>query len=655
MKQRKRIAAILLLALLCSLLTCCKKQDEPDDLPEDKAELRCYFLVLPCGDWEAESYGIRVNRADRAVIGLVDDCATVATDRYGEYALNRSVVKSVLRSESDDGILTYTFDIFKGLMYNDGTPVTAGDFLCWTLYELSPAGRAAGCVRDLSFIVGAEDYSAGRTDCLRGIRLNSDTSFTVSVKASDASGNRVLSTYFELKYFLFRAHKTSYWFGEGWSVKDTFEGARLQHESETLDGEAVAKKVEAARRAGAGRVAAGPYNLVKYSTDASTGVYSARFEINDYYCSDFRGTSPSIRSIEFICGSPGSMEQAMSEADMVPGIENGEILTEARKLIGSGSFDGYVQSYDRAGYGYALFVCDYGPTMFQGFRQALCCLIDASSYGSRFTMGWNSDVYGPYSSALRPYADCSEWLETNLDHYGYDPERAVQLLKEAGFVLNADGSDYVDGSGEIRYRKCTTEEVGDAEDDCIWVRRGEWLMPASVRRASADWSATDDPYGLFPSADVLSSVGVSVTVEKVDWADYLGYAFRSDTYGTGKKYGPRYHMFTFVYGWNDGVYDYSSAFTSDRNLFPQGYNLNRFYDETLQDLSHSMMYEVPAGDYSVFQSQWQQFVLRWNETAPSLPLYCNRYGAVCPSFLRDYEETAFWGFERAILYASIDR
>ncbi len=58
------------------------------------------------------------------------------------------------------------------------------------------------------------------------------------------------------------------------------------------------------------------------------------------------------------------------------------------------------------------------------------------------------------ASGLWQYQEAEEWLEATLNPYSYDPEAAVEELKADGWVYNADGSDYVDGSGEI-HKKVT--------------------------------------------------------------------------------------------------------------------------------------------------------------------------------------------------------
>ena len=106
--------------------------------------------------------------------------------------------------------------------------------------------------------------------------------------------------------------------------------------------------------------------------------------------------------------------------------------------------------FDRAGYGMLNFQCDFGPTQFEAVRHAVALLLDRNEFANTFCQGWGGVVNGMYGTGLWRYQEAEEWLEMTLNPYSYDPEAAVEELKADGWVYNADGSDYVDGSGEIR-------------------------------------------------------------------------------------------------------------------------------------------------------------------------------------------------------------
>ena len=73
----------------------------------------------------------------------------------------------------------------------------------------------------------------------------------------------------------------------------------------------------------------------------------------------------------------------------------------------------------------------------------------------------------------------------------------------------------------------------------------------------------------------------------------------------------------------------------------------------LAQLAWDMVYGVEAGDDATYLDMWQKFMDRWNELLPDVPLYSNIYYTVHADWLEGYEQSSYWDFEQAILYASI--
>ena len=66
-----------------------------------------------------------------------------------------------------------------------------------------------------------------------------------------------------------------------------------------------------------------------------------------------------------------------------------------------------------------------------------------------------------------------------------------------------------------------------------------------------------------------------------------------------------------------------------------------------------MVYGVESGDDETYLDLFQQFIIRWNELLPEIPLYSNVYYTIYPEWLVGYEQDSMWEFNQAILYASI--
>ena len=94
-------------------------------------------------------------------------------------------------------------------------------------------------------------------------------------------------------------------------------------------------------------------------------------------------------------------------------------------------------------------------------------------------------------------------------------------------------------------------------------------------------------------------------------------------------------------------------FRSDPDLIAKGYNFSRLYDEQLDQLSMDMVYGVEPGDDETYLEIWKAFIQRWNELLPEIPLYSAFNITVFPDWLEGYEQSSYWDFSQAILYADI--
>ena len=101
------------------------------------------------------------------------------------------------------------------------------------------------------------------------------------------------------------------------------------------------------------------------------------------------------------------------------------------------------------------------------------------------------------------------------------------------------------------------------------------------------------------------------------------------------------------------AYDQSYSFTSDPDMVAQGYNQNYLFDDELDKLSIDMVYGTASDDTEGYLKLWQDFVIRWNELLPEIPLYSNVYISMFPDWLEGYTQDSFWDFSQAILYANV--
>ena len=645
--MKKFLALLLAVVMVLTMVACGEGKKKAD------GQVVIGTSTEASGDWAYSAFVRNPNATDEAVMTLTDDMTTVDSDQHGDYGINKTVVKSYERIEEENGNVTYKFVINDGLKFNNGEAVTAQNFVAWTMFVTSPAGKEMGVVSaTYNMLPGGLAYRNGETNVLSAVHLYDEKTFSITIAKTGEDGETsYLPYYYDITYAAMQAVNLTYWFGEGWSVKDDGEGVYFVNaDGKEFTAETVGETVEAARFATGNRVTAGPYNLVSFDQSSREIV----LEVNENYNGNFEGQKPGIQKLVIVKTSEDTVMDMITtgQIQIYSQIADGSEVNAVMDLIEAGTINSSTSQYDRAGYGYFGFACDLGPTQFTEFRQAIAYLLDRVEFAQTFCKGWGSVVHGPYCTAFTMTAKTD--IEKKINHYDYNPEKAVELLKQAGFVYNADGSDYVDGSGEVRYAKVTEEQAKYYESFNKVLADGTILMPATVNWASSEGNAVSALLStMLANSDATKAAGVSIVKTEMTFPSLLSYMYRQETNGAvGDFTVPTYNMFNLATGYNGGVYDESYNWTTDPEYIEQGMNVQHLYDKELDKLSMDMVYGVEPGDEATYLSLWEKYIIRWNELLPMVPLYSNIYVTVYPNTIDNYAEDSFWGFERAILYAN---
>ena len=643
--MKKFLALLLAVVMVLTMVACGEKKADGQVVIGTSTEAS--------GDWAYSAFVRNPNATDNSVVKLTDDMATVESNQHGDYVINKTVVKSYERIEEENGNVTFKFVINDGLKFNNGEAVTAENFVAWTMFLVSPAGKEMGVVSaTYNMLPGGLAYRNGETNVLSAVRLYDDKTFSITIAKTGEDGETsYLPYYYDLTYSSMQAVNLTYWFGEGWSVKDDGEGVYFVNaDGKEFTAETVGDTVTAGRFATGNRVTAGPYNLVSY--DQSSG--EIVLEVNENYNGNFEGQKPGIQKLVIVKTSDDTVMDMIStgQIQIYSQIADGAQVNAVLDLIEAGTIDSSPSQYDRAGYGYFGFACDLGPAQFTEFRQAVAYLLNRVEFAQTFCQGWGSVVHGPYCTAFS-MTDKTD-IDKKVNHYDYNPEKAVELLKQAGFVYNADGSDYVDGSGEVRYAKVTEEQARYYESFNKVLADGTILMPATLNWASSEGNSVSALLTtMLASSEATKAAGVSIVKTEMTFPSLLSYMYRQEMNGAVGDFSvPTYNMFNLATGYNGGVYDESYNWTTDPEYIEQGYNVQHLYDKELDKLSMDMVYGVEPGDEATYLSLWEKYIIRWNELLPMVPLYANIYVTVYPNTIDNYAEDSFWGFERAILYAN---
>ncbi len=576
------------------------------------------------------------NATDKLVRDLIDDYATVAFDQFGEMVTNETVCTGIDQTKNEDGSITFTVGIKEGLTYNNGEPITAADYVAYALVNLAPATLEAGATVSPDTVVGAAAYQKGEATVLSGVRLLDENTYSITITPDYAN------YYFALSYASLQPLYLPLYSSADLTVKDDGEGAYLD------GGELTADEINASRYVYENRVTAGPY-MIK---SLDTGALTATLVRNPNYAGNFEGQKPSIETIVIVRAEDETMMDKFKtgEIDFLSQLSEGDQINTALDMAETGDYS-YVH-YTRNGYGKIQFQCDFGPTQFVEVRQAIAYLLDRQEFCNTFTGGFGSVVGGPYSTAQWMYQESEELFNDKINTYAYDPAKAVELLEAGGWTLNADGTEY-SGTG-TRYKEVTAEEAGDYELN-VKLDDGRILMPLHIMWASSEGNPVSDLLvTMLANGTQTADAGMVIEQNVMTFSELLNWLYRDVS--SGEQYGVKtYGMYNLATGFA-AVYDYSFNFNADpeSQYVKMGYNQNYIFDKELDDASMKMVYEAAPGDNETFLKYYQEFILRFNELLPDLPLYCNDYHTFFPSWLKDYNESTMWDFQQAILYASIE-
>ena len=276
-------------------------------------------------------------------------------------------------------------------------------------------------------------------------------------------------------------------------------------------------------------------------------------------------------------------------------------------------------------------------------REAMAYAINKEAYIQVVMNGYGSVATSMVGEEVQHYK--------GNDPYSYDPEAAVEELKADGWVYNADGSDYVDGSGEIRYKKVTEAEAGTFAHN-VTLADGTILMPLIIEWSSSENNPVSELLNvMLAQGPQTAEAGMKINQNVMTFTELLNYYYRDAS--QGDKYAvPTYGMFNLASNFTP-AYDQSYEWTLDPEMVAQGYNLNRLYNETMDALTMNMVYGVESTNTSLYMTYWKGFQMLWNELLPQIPLYSNIYITVYPDWLENYTQDSFWDFQQAILYATV--
>lgn len=318
---------------------------------------------------------------------------------------------------SDDG-LTYTFTLPEDATWSDGEPITAADVkFTWELKShpallalpQPPSGRG-----DITLVAGVEAFSSGEADEITGIQVIDNQTVTFTLNAPN---------------FLFLGNSTL--------------GILPQH----ILGEVDPAEIADHPYLELPDVTSGPYILTEYERDNFWRL-AAR---SDYWGTPATIENVIVRVFADVQAQLAAMEAREIDVTAIPAVEADRFdRLNGIDVVSRGGLGYYVvhfnQSEPRVVEGcteeaVAEAYTGRAPLDDVRVRQAISFAIDrdeiieviADGQGTRIV----SSIFGP------------DWLDNSgLEAYDYNPERALELLAEAGWTLNAAGNQLVNADDE---------------------------------------------------------------------------------------------------------------------------------------------------------------------------------------------------------------
>ena len=315
---------------------------------------------------------------------------------------------------SEDG-KKYTFTLKEGVKWQDGTPITSEDieFTFKVLMDKTYTGRFE---RENLDVVGWKDYRDGVTDYIAGFEIIDDRTFSITLNS--ANGKNIY--YFNVKPLAKHIYGVDYVQGN-------------------------AKDLEKYHRTPFGN---GAYKFVSYKDGeevvlvANENYYKGKPKIENLI---FRVVNETNQLLLLQNGDIDVIRQGMSVTD-----ENLQLLEQL----------GFANAIITENLGYGYIAINHKEEILQdvNVRKALAYGLDRQSVVEAAFGGQANVIDIPQSTVSWAYPDDEDFVK-----YPYDPEKAKQLLEEAGWKVGSDGVREKDGVKlSLKFLASSPNSVNDA-------------------------------------------------------------------------------------------------------------------------------------------------------------------------------------------------
>ena len=630
MKNKRLLSLLVAGAMTVSLAACGGSQDAVTNNPtESTATSSAETAAEPTSTRPTEPTGQVVigtitqvvnefydtsfnnNATNYMMYDLIHGCDTVTYTKEGEFAYDDTVLASHEETDNEDGTKTYTMKIQDGLVWSDGSAITAKDYVFALLCECSDemTGVDGYPGNTYTTIVGYDEWHDGSADTFAGVNLIDDMTFSVTIKAEE------LPYHWDISYAAVRPRPMAV-IAPGCDIEETDNGATITGDFTTDLLKETINNIDTGYRYNP-QVTCGPYLFAGFD-EASQ---QATLKVNPLYHGDYRGVKPVIETVVVRTVSSDTMmnELEAGTVDLLYECSGADTINAGLDLVEEGLAAD--TTYYRNGYGKVQFDCSQFPTDSQNVRQAIAYCLDRNEFARQYSGGYAAVVDAAYGLAQPEYTENVDWIAQNLNHYEMNLDTAKQLLEEDGWTLNADGTPY-SGTG-TRYKDVNGE-----------------LKPLVITWANTSGNPVSDLLSTMLPTN-MAEVGMELQPTTMDFAtlqDCISHA--GDTV---------YNMYNLATGFataNSPWYNYSS----DPQWMTAGYNANWIADEELSNAAGAMK-SIPYADTEAWMEAWRNYIQIWNEKLPDIPLYSDEYYDFYNTKLQGWYNSSIWGWQRALLDA----
>lgn len=550
------------------------------------------------------------NTSDMDIRALIHGYSTIAWNSGGDVAVDTSVVEKAEATLDGQGNKTYTFTLHRDLAYNDGTPITAKDYVFTALLLSAPQFAALGVApTTMEHIAGYERYAEGSP--FAGVRLLDEYTFSLTIKGE------YLPYFYELAYVEVEPYPMAM-IAPGCQVTDEGNGASITGPfTEALLREAILTPDTGYLFHPT--VTSGPYTLTSFDSDTK----EATLAINPLFKGAADGSKPTIEPLVFRHVTADTMmdELLRGEVQLINKVSDFKSITLGTTLMGQQLVG--ASTYFRSGMSFLSFACEMGPTQHPEVRKAIALCVDVEAFVAEFlTEDFARPVYGYYGLGQWMAQEAQTTLAENWP-YHTNINTAKMLLEEGGWNLNSEGQPYDATRDSIRYRL--------GED-------GE-LEALVVKYAYAKDSQGGEMLAAI-AARGLEEAGIGLESEALAFDSLLAHYYRQED--------RTFHVMHLATNFNL-IFDPYYAFSTSP-MYQGVFNTTGIQDEQLMALAQDLR-RTEAGDTDTYMEKWLRLQARWVEVLPMVPLYSNTYLDFYVSDLQNYAPNANWSWGQALLYA----